>query len=245
MTATKQAESSYAEHLSASRDVSRASLERQRPAFRARFRRFLPADPSAAILDLGCGYGAFLHFLQREGYNAALGVDVDAGLAGMARAFGLTNVHEAEAGEFLEAHPAAFDRIFALDLVEHLPKQRIVSVLEQARRSLKPGGAFVMQSPNADGPFGSRYRYEDFTHTLAFTGVSARQVLKAAGFHRVEVHPIEPEAYGVKSLARRAAWKLMKQGLRLYLLAETGTASGYLLTQNLLAAGWSQEEHRS
>ena len=39
--------------------------------FRKRFARHLPAERNARILDLGCGYGEFLCFLQRAGYRQA------------------------------------------------------------------------------------------------------------------------------------------------------------------------------
>ena len=245
MRAVQSTYGEYAAHLAAHRDVSPSSLEAGRVALRARFAPWLPRNKIEPILDLGCGYGAFLFTLHREGYAQATGVDMDAGMTAMARSLGVSNVQTADASTFLQAHPSEFQRIFALDVIEHVPTDETADLMLAIHGALQPGGAFIMQSPNADGPFGSRYRYEDLTHTTAFTGTSARQLLTAAGFERVEALPVEPLAHGVKSLGRRILWKAIKQVLRLYLLAETGSAQGYLLTQNLLAVGWRAADERA
>ena len=51
-------------------------IEKQFPAWRRYFQRFLPNDNSARILDIGCGCGGFVHFLHKAGYALAEGVDV-------------------------------------------------------------------------------------------------------------------------------------------------------------------------
>ena len=45
------------------------------------------------MLDLGCGYGEFVYFLQREGYAGAMGVDRNAQEVEVARELGVTNLH--------------------------------------------------------------------------------------------------------------------------------------------------------
>ena len=232
----------YAAHLAGGRDVSPASVERERGVLKARFGRWLPEDREADMVDVGCWYGSLLYFLQRAGYRRARGVDMNPDLLTMAENLGAGNLECHEALDYLKSHPATFDRIFAMDLVEHLPKERILPFLETARRALKPGGRFIMQAPNGDGPFGSRYRYEDFSHTVAFTGTSVRQALTASGFTEVEVVPVEPVVHGVKSLARRVLWQGIKTGLRLYLMAETGSAGGAILTQNLIAVAGADSQ---
>ena len=43
--------------------------------FRRNYRQYLPSGREAAILDVGCGMGHFLHFLKQAGYKNASGVD--------------------------------------------------------------------------------------------------------------------------------------------------------------------------
>ena len=52
-------------------------LRGRKPVFRKRFAPLLPARKDAAILDLGCGYGEFVHFLQTQGFTDVSGIDLN------------------------------------------------------------------------------------------------------------------------------------------------------------------------
>lgn len=53
----------------------------------AQFLRLLSEDPSASVLDLGCGYGDFLTVLRKAGYSGRyMGCDVAAGMIAAAKA---------------------------------------------------------------------------------------------------------------------------------------------------------------
>ncbi len=227
----------YASHYALTRDVSLAAVERQLPVLKARFGRFLPKDRAAQILDIGCGYGGFLLFLAREGYTQATGIDVSSEQLELARSLGVQNVQCAELMEFLPKHPAAFDVIVALDVVEHFPKEHILPLLDSIHLALRPGGVLIVQSPNGDGPFAGRYRYSDFSHTLAFTPESVLQVLSASGFEQVRIYPVEPVIHGPMSFVRFLIWKGIRTSLQFYLAVETGSPRGHVLTQNLVAVG--------
>ena len=65
-----------------------------------------------------------------------------------------------------ERPPESIDLVFALNILEHLDKNALVSLLDAARQSLRPGRVVAIV-PNATSPFGSMTRYWDFTHQIA------------------------------------------------------------------------------
>jgi len=197
------------------------------------------------VADLGCGYGSFLYFLREAGYRNTAGVDVSLEQVETARKLGVDNVFHSDCVDFLERHPDEFDCLTAIDLLEHFRKEEILALLEAIRHSLRPGGSLLLRMPNGDGPFGAKILYSDFTHEMAFTPSSIRQVLAATGFERIEVYPEGPRVHGWVSAVRWVAWKFICAFLLLYLAAETGRIRGHVLTQNLIAVAQKpQEFHR-
>lgn len=221
-------------HFGHLRDFSPEALERQRRTFRHYYGCLLPPDRNARILEVGCGYGAFLYYLRAEGYRNVEGVDISPEQVEAARCLRIPNVTCADAVEFLNRRPETYLCVVAIDFLEHFLKQEILGLLDAIYKSLKPGGRFILQSPNADGPFAGRLRYWDFTHEFALTGTSARQILETADFGEVYIFGTDPFVHNLPSLVRVLSWKVIKTLLWVYLVAETGTIRGHLLTQNLI-----------
>lgn len=196
----------------------------------------LPAQRDARILDLGCGPGHLVALMERNGYTHVLGIDASSEQVDQATAAGLSNVHQADAVEFLESQPP-FDAIVAVDVLEHFDQPGVLQMLDAIAAALRPGGRLIMRSPNAASPFFGRYRYGDFTHGTAFTATSVHQVLGATGFDQIEVFPTDPVPHGFLSLARSILWKGVASMLRVLLAIETGEVRGHVLTQNLVAVG--------
>lgn len=228
-------ESYVSGYLGTYRPISKEAFERDRWVYQRLFGRLLPGGKDAQILEIGCGYGSFLHFLQQEGYRNVRGIDLSDEQVRVARALGVRDVQTAEAGAYLQEHPQTFDLIAALDLLEHLTKEEVPAVLDAVFAALQPRGRLLLHVPNGDSPFASRLRYADFTHELVFTPSSIRQVLHASGFTDVHVFPVEPIAHGVASAVRWLLWKGIKQLIRLYLLVDQGVPGSGVFTANLVA----------
>jgi SAM-dependent methyltransferase len=211
-------------------------MERDRRLFAALYRRFLPQARDAEILEVGCGSGSFLHFLRSEGYTHVAGIDVAEEQVALARTIGIRGVEVASALPYLAGHPAGYDFIVALDVIEHFAKDEILDFLDGVYGALRRDGVLLLRTPNADSPFHSWIRYADFTHEVAFTPASIRQVLRAAGFTGIRVVPLEPYVHGPASAARWVLWKVLKQVIRFYLLVEQGTPGSGVFTSNLCAA---------
>ena len=120
---------------------------------------FLPADRAAAILDIGCGPGHFLFYLQGQGYSAYEGIDLSPECVEVCRSQGL-RAQQADAFEYLAARRGALDAIVCNDVLEHLPKDLGFRLAEQCRAALKPGGVLIIKVPNSAAPIvGARARY--------------------------------------------------------------------------------------
>ncbi len=227
----------YERYVSTEQSSGSRKLNVQRlsdlPQFKSIIDRYLPADRSIRIADLGCGYGPLVLCLKESGYTNVVGVDVSSEQVELARSLGLDNVREGGLVEYLQNTTHTFDVIFLMDVLEHLEKQEVVDLLELVSNVLTDNGRLILHVPNAEGLFGMRIRYGDFTHQVCFTPQSIRQVLLATGYSNVDVYEDKPLVHGVKSMARRLLWNVLTARERLLLIAETG-ASGHILSQNML-----------
>jgi 2-polyprenyl-3-methyl-5-hydroxy-6-metoxy-1,4-benzoquinol methylase len=202
-------------------------------------RKYVPADRSIRIADLGCGHGSMVFCLKELGYKNVEGVDLSSEQVALAHRLGIGEVRQGDLIEFMRAHRMTYDVLFLMDVLEHLSKQEAMDLLDLVRVALKKGGRAIIHVPNAEGIFGMRVRYGDFTHELCFTPQSILQVLRACGFANVAVYEDRPVVHGYKSAVRYILWRLLTIPYRLLLLAETGTG-GHVLSQNMLIVAKEQ-----
>lgn len=201
----------------------------------------LPADRAAAILDIGCGSGELVELMSQAGYRRVSGVDLSEEQVAIARGRGISGVAQADLFNHLDSLDEPLDAIVAVDVLEHLEKAEIVRALRLICATLRPGGRVIVRVPNAQSPFGGRFRYGDFTHATSFTQHSISQVLLATGFSDIEIRPADPVVHGVLSAIRLGLWKLVATGYKFALAVETGLLRGQLVTQNILVLARRRE----
>ena len=203
-----------------------------------RFLHLLPTRKDARILDIGCGYGNFLYFLQNEGYAETTGIDLNPQQLEVARSLGVMNVQCCEGKEFLRNSAGQFDLISAIDVLEHVRKDHVLEFLDLVHAALRPGGRFLCQVPNL-AAFYRPVFYMDFSHETPFTAPSLKQVLRLANFENVRVLPMGPVSHGIKSAARCLLWKAITFGLCLIQTIESGLPDplNAIYTVAILAAG--------
>ncbi|MFH1088497.1 MAG: class I SAM-dependent methyltransferase [Patescibacteria group bacterium] len=215
-------------------EISLGQIKKQFPVWRRYFGRFLPKDKNTTLIDLGCGTGGFVYWLQQIGYQNSEGIDISVEQIAATKKLGINHIQQADLIEFLSDKSNVYDAVFMRDVIEHFPKEKIIDVLEQIYRSLKIGGVVVIQTPNAESPFSGRFRYGDFTHEVSLGEGSIRQVLRMSNFNNIKVFPTRPVIHGLKSFVRAILWRGIELILQLYLLIETGSVKG-IFTQNLIA----------
>ena len=91
--------------------------------FDLNYGRHLPKDHRARILDIGCGSGLMLAFLESKGYMNFLGVDIDADVLSQVpshlqdRTMQITDL-----STFLRERDGSFDLILAKDVLYYISR---------------------------------------------------------------------------------------------------------------------------
>jgi 2-polyprenyl-3-methyl-5-hydroxy-6-metoxy-1,4-benzoquinol methylase len=201
------------------------------------FRHWFPATTEAQIVDLGCGRGRLLHFLQERGYTRLQGVDISPDQVSLAKQV-TSDIAQGDVLEFLEGSKGKFDLITALDLVEHFKKPEVLRFLDGCFQALKPGGRLILQTPNADSPWGTVHRYNDFTHEVGFNPNSLMRLLAICGFSMTEPRETGPVPFGYSfsSTVRFLLWRSIRAGLLAWNVVETGNKGSGVVTRVFLCA---------
>ncbi len=203
---------------------------------RRRFEPWLPTNRDARCLDLACGCGEFLFLLETLGFKNTVGVDLCEDELTEARKHVKGSVSKGDVLAYLNnAESESFDFITALNFLEHVSRDKLVAVLEECRRVLRPGGFLVAMVPNAVSPFGSLTRHWDITHEWAFTTNNFRQLTALVGFDdRLEFRECGPNVHGVVSAVRYALWQIIRAQIAMRFLIELGTTKDRIYTMDML-----------
>ena len=202
----------------------------------ARIRGWLPADRTHSVLDLGCGPGYLLKMLEEQGFTDVTGVDLSGEQLALARDHCQhAAILQADMLQVLAAHPAHYELITAFSVLEHLDKNELYSFLELVIAALRPGGRFIIQTINAENPWGLALLYGDLTHETAFTPGSLAVALKAVGFVEYQARGCPPHVHSVFSLMRKLLWPIFSAAILLESLVETGGTGSAISTRDFVA----------
>lgn len=141
----------------------------------------------APILDLGCGRGDWLDILREHGMTAR-GVDSNAVFVQMCAERGL-DVILGDVMQVLRATPdASLGGITGIHIVEHLPFDVLIELLDESLRVLRPGGVLALETPNPENIcVGSHLFYLDPTHRNPLPPVTLQWMTAARGFEDARI----------------------------------------------------------
>lgn len=189
-------------------------LENEDGTTAERFERyFLPLfrssglDPDSRILSIGCGGGADVDCLRKNGFANVFGVDMEwrscwwkSRLRDSGHLF-IAN------GKGLPFQDNSFDLAFSLGVIEHVGavgssaelygdyKEQRVRFLKEALRVLKADGRLIIACPNRTFPV-------DFQHNISRTRLFSRLAVKTGiSFHS----PFDPFLLSYKDIKKTAA----------------------------------------
>jgi O-antigen chain-terminating methyltransferase len=198
----------FEDEFRGSRELVRARVE----PYLEWIREVGAGEPGAPVIDIGCGRGEWLELLGEHGYEAS-GIDLNHAFVLSCADTGL-KVIEGDAVEVLRGMPeGSAGAITSMHLVEHLPFERVVALIDAALRALRPGGLLLLETPNPENLMvGSHYFYMDPTHLKPLPPAMLRWVVENRGFaearierlsaHRALNAPamLPPEIPGSKSI---------------------------------------------
>ncbi len=115
----------------------------------------LAGQPGKRVLEVGCGDGRLVLAISRRGARAK-GIDISKVAIETARQIGArqkldVEFEAADAIELAEADQS-FDFVLSSDMVEHLNPEQVVRHLQEVRRVLRPGGAYIVSLPAWEPP---------------------------------------------------------------------------------------------
>jgi SAM-dependent methyltransferase len=171
---------------------------------------FVPFQRKGArLLDVGCGSGDHLLFLQSLGWET-VGVDTDSRAVGHARDRGIdVRLGDLDAQGFADA---SFDAVVMSHVIEHVFEPEVL--LSQARTLLRPGGTLVLLTPNTDS-WGHRKYQADWRgmepprHLFLYNGSNIRRLLSRSGFETFRVRTLARAARSIVSLSEALRWSRM------------------------------------
>lgn len=147
---------------------------------------------SAPVIDVGCGRGEWLELLAEYGI-AARGYDLNRIAVEECRERGLDAQLEDALAALAKLPDASCAAITGFHIIEHIPFETIVELLDQGLRVLRPGGLIVLETPNpANLVVAAERFYFDPTHRNPLPSELSSYLLKSRGFQDVQVLPLHP-----------------------------------------------------
>jgi 2-polyprenyl-3-methyl-5-hydroxy-6-metoxy-1,4-benzoquinol methylase len=190
----------------------------------------LPDDPSATILEIGCGNGSTGAIAKGQGKCARyVGIDVDERAASAARdvldVVVLGNVEALDLTQF----GGPFSAVILSEVLEHLIDPW--KLLGRVNEIMRPGALVFASSPNVANMrlvvqlLRNRFDYTqagvmDRTHLRWFTSATFREMFEQAGFETLSAGPLS---------APSPKWRVIN--------AVTGNALAHLASNQIMYCG--------
>lgn len=155
-------------------------------------------DPNAKILDIGCGRGEWLNLLQENKIQAE-GIDLDDEMLKVARMQNLTVSNEDALKKLKNTKDNEYSAITGFHIIEHLPFEYLLDLINECYRAVKPGGIIIFETPNPEHLIvATRTFHLDWTHVKPIPPDLLKFIYEYFNFkvnytYRLNESPINPE----------------------------------------------------
>ncbi|UPK68637.1 class I SAM-dependent methyltransferase [Chitinophaga filiformis] len=155
------------------------------------------------LLDIGCGTGAFLHYMKQLGWQVT-GLEPDEIARNNAKT--LYNIEPLPSSELFSLPVQQFDAITMWHVLEHV--HSLHDYLRQIRTLLKPEGSLIIAVPNYTSPDAEHYQsfwaaYDVPRHLYHFSPSSMEVLLKQHKIRIVRKHPMVFDGFYVSLLSEK------------------------------------------
>ena len=144
-------------------------------------------------LDIGCGRGEWVELLQRHSIDA-LGVDLNYAMVEDAKRHGVKNIIVKDIFDFLsDSEDESYDLITAFHIIEHIPFNKLLTLLSEIKRVLKPQGKMILETPDPTNLLVSSLTfYNDPTHLHPLPPDVVSFMIEYIGFKKIQVIKLHP-----------------------------------------------------
>jgi len=163
-----------------------------------RLKYYLPfvqeLNSDSRILDLGSGRGDWLKLLRKEGFKPHA-VEVNEVFADRSRNEGFDVTH-GDVMVYLGQQPDdSLDLVTVFHLIEHMNSDKFIRLLDEIKRTLKPGGRVFIETPSPENLVVAACNfYADPTHHKPVNPHTLMFILREKGFVELGLqflHPID------------------------------------------------------
>jgi len=136
------------------------------------------------VLEIGPGRGEFLEFAATKGITNIDVIDRDQGVLDYVKArYPVRGAWTCSAENLssLDTTLSTYDRIFVLQVMEHIRTESLEDFIRSLYKHLKPGGKLIITVPNGANPLSIVERYSDITHHNLFSENSLRELVQLSG----------------------------------------------------------------
>jgi cyclopropane fatty-acyl-phospholipid synthase-like methyltransferase len=166
------------------------------------------ASPSMAVLEVGCGTGLFLRYLEVRGYREIVGVDTDENLSNALEDLTRSEIYLDDVTSVLQNKLAdrKFDRIVLLDVAEHLQLDVLVRLMKLLKDHIHHDGRLLLRVPNLESPWGLKVFFGSFDHVTPLSPGRMYELAALTEWSCEGVFPQEP----TRVFRRLKEWLLSK-----------------------------------
>jgi hypothetical protein len=144
----------------------------------------LKLDRNMRILEIGFGNGNLLGWLKSQGIEDLHGVEINKILLKNAACHNIATYETIEYA--LTAGP--FNVIFALDVIEHIKKNKLISLFKNLGNTVRDGDVIIIRFPNGDSPFGRINQNGDLTHEFEIGIGKLRMLCELSGLEIISLN---------------------------------------------------------